>query len=32
MGFSVSKANFLITSLLMFSFVDNEMEAVVVSK
>jgi len=29
MGFSLPKANFLVTSLLMFTFINNEMEAVV---
>jgi len=28
MGFSLQKVNFLVTSLLMFSFTDNEIEAV----
>jgi len=28
MGFSLQKVNFLVTSLLVFSFIDNEIEAV----
>jgi len=28
MGFSLPKVNFLLTSLLMFSFIDNESKAV----
>jgi len=28
MGFSLPKVNFLVTSLLMFSFTDNEIETV----
>jgi len=27
-GFSLQKVNFLVTSLLVFSFIDNEIEAV----
>jgi len=28
MGFNLPKVNFLVTSLIMFSFIDNEIEAV----
>jgi len=28
MGFSLPKVHYLVTSLLMFSFIDNEIEAV----